>query len=587
MNIIGLNAFHADSSAVLIVDGRVVAAAEEERFTRIKHWAGIPVESIRTCLKTAGIDFREIDHWAINTDGRAHRIKKLRYLLSGMARPELIYSRIRNRAARGTVEQKLREAFGIDRQDFSLHAVEHHLSHLASSFYPSNFDLALTLSIDGFGDFSSAAWGIGNSTGIQVDGYVHFPHSLGIFYQALTQYLGFRSYGDEYKVMGLASYGNPIYLKQLEDVVSMERPPAYRLNLDYFRHHNHAISQDSDVGRPEEGRPEFSSLYSPLMETALGPARICGNNITQRHMDIAASVQALYEQCFFRMLGDLYDRHQIPNLTLAGGCAMNSVANGKILHRTRFKKVFVQPAAGDAGGALGAALELNRRLQGPLNSNPMPNAYLGPSFSSDEIKVLIEAQKSRIEAADCRTTSHDWESLIAKIVEALVSGKIVGWFQGRMEWGARALGNRSIIGDPRQKNMQSILNDKIKRRESFRPFAPSILREHVVHWFEIDDDVPYMQKVYKIQKHRQSEIPAVTHVDGSGRLQTVTAKQNPLYYRLISAFFKQTGVPLLLNTSFNENEPIVCNPQQALDCFLRTEMDVLAMENILITRGCG
>ena len=582
MKIIGLNAFHADASAVLTVDGRVVAAAEEERFTRIKHWAGIPIESIRSCLNIAGMDVRDIDHWAINSDGRAHRFHKLRYMLSGMARPHLIYSRIRHRASRGTIEHKLQEVFDIDKREFAIHAVEHHLSHLASGFYPSGFDRALVVSVDGFGDFSSAAWGIGSNAGINVDGFIQFPHSLGIFYQALTQFLGFRSYGDEYKVMGLASYGNPTYVNKLEEIVSMEYPPAYRLNLDYFRHHRHAISPDRG-----EGRPEFSSLYSPLMEAALGPARDSGEDITQRHMDIAASVQKLYEQCFFRMLDALYNQYQIPNLSLAGGCAMNSVANGKILRRSNFKKVFVQPAAGDAGGALGAALELNRRLTGTLDPNPMPDAYLGPSFSSDEIKALIDTQKSRLETSGCRVSCLDWDPLIVKIVEALVAGKVVGWFQGRMEWGARALGNRSIIGDPRREDMRRILNHKIKRREPFRPFAPSILREHATHWFEIDDDVPYMEKVYKIQKHRKSQIPAVTHIDGSGRLQTVTAKQNPLYYRLISAFFEQTGIPMLLNTSFNENEPIVCKPQEALDCFMRTEMDVLAMEDILITRNSG
>ena len=582
MKIIGLNAFHADASAVLTVDGKVVAAAEEERFTRIKHWAGLPLESIRACLEIAGVGARDIDHWAINTDNSAHRYQKLRYLLSGLARPGLILSRVQNRASRSDIERTLRQVFDIDKRDFSVKSVEHHLCHLASSYYPSRFDRALTLSIDGFGDFSSAAWGIGSDTGIQIKGFLQFPHSLGIFYQALTQYLGFRSYGDEYKVMGLSSYGNPKYLKQLEDVVSMDYPPSYRLNLAFFRHHNHSITSNW-----HNGCPEFASLYSPLMETLLGPARKSADDIKQRHIDIAASVQAIYEQCFFQMLSALYDQYKIPDLTLAGGCAMNSVANGKILQRTNFRRVYVQPAAGDAGGALGAALELNRRLKGTFDPDPMPDAYLGPSFSNGEIKALIDGQKSRIESAGCLIRSLDWDLLITKIVEALVSGKVVGWFQGRMEWGARALGNRSIVGDPRREDMRTILNEKIKRRESFRPFAPSILREHVSQWFEVDDDVPYMQKVYKIQKHRKSKIPAVTHVDGSGRLQTVTAKQNPLYYRLISAFFEQTGVPVLLNTSFNENEPIVCRPEEALDCFLRTEMDVLALENTLITRSSG
>ncbi|MGI9319008.1 MAG: carbamoyltransferase family protein [bacterium] len=579
MIIVGVNAFHGDASAALVANGKVVAAIEEERFTRIKHWAGIPIESVRHCLEIAGVNVREVDHWAINTDNTAHRFRKYGYMLHGLARPRLILSRIHNRSNRSHLGHDLARAFGIKSTDFKIHNVEHHLSHLASAYYPSGFNQALAVSIDGFGDFSSAAWGLGSDAGIKTEGFVHFPHSLGIFYQALTQYLGFHHYGDEYKVMGLASYGSPNFLDLLHRVVSVDDPPAYRLNLDYFRHHSHPI-----LSGWEQGRPVFESLYSVKLEGLLGPARQHREQITQRHKDIAASVQQMYEYCLFSMLGVLYKKYNVDKLTLAGGCAMNSVANGKIREHTGFKKIYIQPAAGDAGGALGAALELNRRLTGTVVADPMPNAYLGPAYSSGEIGDLFNQYNARIEDAGCRVESPGWEDLIVVIVEALIAGKVIGWFQGRMEWGARALGNRSIIADPRRRDMQSILNRKIKRRESFRPFAPSILREHVGQWFEVDDDVPYMQKVYRIKDSRKAQIPAVTHVDGSGRLQTVTQTQNPLYYQLIHAFFDQTGVPLLLNTSFNENEPIVCKPQEALDCFLRTQMDVLALGSALIIR---
>ncbi|MGB5707993.1 MAG: carbamoyltransferase C-terminal domain-containing protein [Arenicellales bacterium] len=579
MVVVGINAFHGDASAVIAVNGQIVAAVEEERFTRIKHWAGMPIESVRCCLEIAGLGAFEVNHWAVNNDNKAHRLRKLGYLLTGAARPNLILSRVRNRAKRSSVEQELARAFGGKTQQFKVHHIEHHLSHLASTFYPSGFSNALAVSIDGFGDFSSAAWGLGGDNGVEPGGYVHFPHSLGIFYQAVTQYLGFRDYGDEYKVMGLAPYGNPSYLDSMEQLVSVNSSSVYQLNLKYFRHHNQPLSFSW-----ERGRPVFDSLYSPLFEHLLGPSRLPDEPLEQRHRNIAASAQQLYENCLFSMLNGLYQKYKVKNLALAGGCAMNSVANGKISERTGFDRVFIQPAAGDAGGALGAALQLNRQLGGNIVRDPMPHAYLGPGFSSNSIMSLLNDNQTRIENAGCRARLLELDDLIAKIVDALVGGSVVGWFQGRMEWGARALGNRSILGDPRCIDMQQILNHKIKRRESFRPFAPSILREHVSQWFEVDDDVPYMQKVYKIQYHRRAQIPAVTHVDGSGRLQTVTLKQNPLYYKLIESFYQKTGVPLLLNTSFNENEPIVCTPQEALECFLRTRMDVLALGQVMLYR---
>jgi len=578
--ILGINAFHGDSSACLVRDGVLVNAAEEERFRRIKHWAGFPSQAIAWCLQDAGLTLADVDHVAVNQDSSANIGKKVAYTL--LRRPDLslVLDRIRNKRERDGIETHLARAFPGQTLRGKLHAVEHHVAHLSSAFHVSPFDEAVVVSVDGFGDFASAAWGLGRGTQIALDDRVYFPHSLGMFYQALTQYLGFPNYGDEYKVMGLAPYGEPNHLDAMRKIVRLHDDGGFALDLDYFRHAREKIEYEW-----EQGSPSVGTLYAPALERLLGPARAANEPLTQQHKDIARSVQAMYEEAFFHLLNTLHRRYPVPAVCVAGGCGMNSVANGKITVRTPFTQVYVQSAAGDAGGAIGAAMSVWHE-QGGARAQPMRHAYLGPGCDADEINALLDARATDLAAAGCvRRTVADELELCRLTAQAVADGKVVGWFQGRMEWGPRALGNRSIIGDPRRADMKDILNLKIKRRESFRPFAPSILRESVPEWFELDGDVPFMMQVYPIRSDRRAQIPAVTHVDGSGRLQTVEQSANPRYYALISAFRDLTGVPMVLNTSFNENEPVVCRPAEALDCFLRTQMDVLVLGDEFIERA--
>ncbi len=415
---------------------------------------------------------------------------------------------------------------------------------------------------------------------IELEDKVYFPHSLGIFYQALTQYLGFPNYGDEYKVMGLAPYGRPMQMEAMRQIVQLQRNGAFTLNLKFFRHHKEKIEYEW-----ENGEPRVGILFSEALADLLGPPRTKDQEITQRHLDIAHSLQTMYEEALFHLLTRLHERHALDALALAGGCAMNSVANGKIYRKTPFRTVYVQSAAGDAGGAIGAAFVVATERERTRQPFVMDHAYWGPEFSNSDVVTLCEKEKDALTQERCMVRRIDEEAQFVKeIAQAIAQGLIVGWFQGRMEWGPRALGNRSILADPRRADMKEILNLKIKRRESFRPFAPSILREHVADWFETDDDVPFMMQVYQIRDERRATIPAVTHVDGSGRLQTVQQHTNPRYYRLIEAFRRLTGVPMLLNTSFNENEPVVCKPEEALACFLRTKMDVLVLGDFVISR---
>ena len=580
MIILGINAYHGDSSACLIRDGRLVAAAEEERFRRIKHWAGFPSESIRYCLAEAGVDLAAVEQAAINSDPGANFWRKAWFAVTHRPDPRLVLNRLANRRRRHSVEDLLHQEFPQSNFVGRVHRIEHHLAHLASAFLVAPFDEALAVSVDGFGDFASAAWGIGRGTQINIEGKVYFPHSLGIFYQGMTQYLGFPHYGDEYKVMGLAPYGEPRYLDQMRRIVNLQNNGTFRLDLSYFRHHSEKVEYTWDNGSPVVGR-----LYTQALEDLLGPARTGDEPLAQKHKDLARSVQAMYEEAFFHLLNSLHARHGIDSLALAGGCAMNSVANGKIYRQTPIRRVYIQSAAGDAGGAIGAAMALwNQRQAGPRGP-VMNHAYWGPQYSDDQIGAILDAGKEAISNRGCRISRiADEGELCRAAATAVAAGKVVGWFQGRMEWGPRALGNRSILGDPRRADMKDILNLKIKRRESFRPFAPSILREAVPAWFETDDDVPFMMEVFQIRQEKRAQVPAVTHVDGSGRLQTVHRDTNPRYYRLIEAFAEQTGVPMVLNTSFNENEPVVCRPEEALDCFLRTRMDMLVLGNWMIVR---
>ena len=577
--ILGINAFHADASACLIRKGRLVAAVEEERFRRIKHWAGFPSEAIAYCLREAGVSLADVDHVAINQDSHANRLKKIAYVLGQRPDLELVLGRLRNRRARASVADLLAQAFPQCPVRAQFHAVEHHLAHLASAFDVSPFEEAVAVSVDGFGDFASTAWGVGRSSALEIEGRIHFPHSLGLFYQALTQHLGFPHYGDEYKVMGLAPYGQPRQLEQMRRIVQLKPDGTFELDLAYFRHHREKATYEW-----ESGSPVFTDLFSGALEDLLGPRRRHDEPLEERHRDIARSVQAMYEEALFHLIVPLQARSGLTDLALAGGCAANSVANGKVRRMTPFRRVYVQPAAGDAGGALGAALSVRRRLGG-ARAFVMDHAFWGPSFSDEELGSVLAARAGELTAGGCRVRqAADDAALCTETAAAIADGQVVGWFQGRMEWGPRALGARSIVCDPRRSDMKQILNAKIKRRESFRPFAPSVLDRAVSAWFEDDDDVPFMTQVFQIREEKRALIPAVTHVDGSGRLQTVHSAANPRYYALIEAFEAITGVPMVLNTSFNENEPVVCRPEEALDCFLRTRMDRLVLGDRIVER---
>ena len=581
--VLGINAYHPDAAACVVRDGTLVAAAEEERFRRIKHFAGFPSNAIAFCLREARASLDDLDIVAINTDPRARLLRKAAYVLGQRPRVDGLRDRVRHMSKRGSVTTALQEMFLGSRFRGRLCRVEHQLAHLMSGLATAGREDAVAVSIDGSGDFASAAWGVGRAGHIAIDGDVLFPHSLGIFYQALTQYLGFSNYGDEYKVMGLAAFGAPRFLREMKQIVRREDDGRFSLDLAFFCHHRLAGGAVRD-----DGRPGIDTLYSRDLEQLLGPARGLGDQLTDRHRDIACSVQAMYETALFHLLCRLSDKYRLRRLAMAGGCALNAVANGKITSRTGFTRLHIPPSPGDAGGAIGAALVAMQRFGGAMASPqaPVNHAYLGPSFLRADIDRVLTQKARELSRCGCRRSwIDDQAALTACVAHVIAEGAIVGWCQGRMEYGARALGNRSILCDPRRSDARGRLNAKIKFRERFRPFAPSVLAEHASDWFVGSTDVPFMSEVVRVRKERRNQIPAVTHVDGSARLHTVERVINPRFWCLIEAFRRRTGVPMLLNTSFNENEPIVCRPSEALDCFLRTDMDMLVMGNAVVWRG--
>lgn len=574
MYILGLNAFHGDSSACILKDGVVVVALEEERIRRIKHWAGFPIEAIKYCLNDAGITIKDIDYISISRDPSANVVKKIKHTLKNKVSLSSIFDRYSNSKKVKSVKALLADEFGLSETDIKaeIHNIEHHRSHLGSSFFASPFEKAALLSIDGFGDFTSTMTAIGNGNQIEILDAVNFPHSVGIFYTSFTQYLGFPKYGDEYKVMGLAPYGNPLYVEKLKDVVTLTKDGLFKLNLKYFKHHKDGVKMSW-----EGGEPDIESIYSEYMIEMFGPARKREDELTQYHKDLAASVQRYTEELIFHILLNLHKRTGLDNLCIAGGVAQNSVANGKILKNTPFKNIYIPPAGHDAGTSIGSALFLFNHILKQKRVAPTYSGAMGSKFSDEQIESYLNSQNISYK-------KYSDSDLYDKVTDCIINGGVVGWFQGRAEFGPRALGHRSIIADPRRADAKEILNLKIKRRESFRPFAPSILKEFVPDFFEDADNVPFMEKVYLIKESMRNKIPAVTHVDGTGRLQTVDKQVEPRYHGLISAFYEKTQVPILLNTSFNENEPIVNSPANALDCFLRTKMDMLVLENYIVSR---
>lgn len=575
MIILGINAYHADSSAAIIVDGKLIAATEEERFTRVKHWAGFPAQAIKFCLNEAGVTLDEIDHISIGRDPKAKFIKKLLFLLKNPSGGfSTVLSRVQNTKKVASLEEEFSKFFNADAAKIrkKICQVEHHRSHLASAFFASPFEEAALLSIDGSGDFTTTMIGIGRGNKIEVLDSIDFPVSIGTFYTAFTQLLGFPHYGDEYKVMGLAPYGEPKYVDQLKDVIRFTDNGLFTWNDKYFK-----SAKDVVVTYGEDHIPYMSPLFTTYMENKFGKARGKNEELTQYHKDLAASVQRFTEQLIFHIANHLQKRTGLKNLCIAGGVAQNSVANGKIINSTSFENLYIPSAGHDAGIAMGSALYVYNQMLGLPRAEPVFSAYTGSRFNNEEIETYLKSRN----IAYLRYNDAD---LYEKVANRLIDSGVVGWFQGRAEFGPRALGGRSILADPRRKDAKDLLNAKIKRRESFRPFAPSILKEYVTEYFELSDNVPFMEKVFPIKKEKHQDIPAVTHVDGTGRLQSVDKTVSPRYYNLIDAFRKKTGVPILLNTSFNENEPIVNSPAEALDCFLRTKMDMLVLENIVIER---
>jgi carbamoyltransferase len=577
MYILGINAYHADSSAAVFKDGTMIAATEEERFRRVKHWAGFPSQAIEFCLREAGISLEQVDHIAIGRDPYAKMQKKLWYLVKNPGGGwNAVLDRLKNARKVSSLED---EFLNLDKKadknsiKNKIHQVEHHRSHMASAFFASPFEEAAILSIDGSGDFTTTMIGTGKGNQILVTDSVDFPHSAGIFYTALTQLLGFPHYGDEYKVMGLAPYGEPKYVDKLRQVLVFEDDGLFSLNLKYFRSAKSGI-----VSYGEDHIPKVAPLFSAQMEELFGAARKKGEELSQYHRDMASSVQRITEELIFHILTHLHKNTGLDQVCIAGGVAQNSVANGKVTRNTPFKKVYIPSAGHDAGISMGAALYVYNHVLEQPRAAAVWSAYTGSRFTNEEIEKYLQSRQIAY-------TRYADDILFEKVADQLVNAGVVGWFNGRAEFGPRALGGRSILADPRRNDAKDLLNAKIKRRESFRPFAPSILKEYVSEYFEVVDEVPFMEKVFPIKPEKRSAIPAVTHADGTGRLQTVDKNVTPRYYQLIEAFRKKTGVPILLNTSFNENEPIVNSPQDALECFLRTNMDMLVLENCVITRN--
>ncbi len=569
---LGISYNHPDSAVALCVDGEIVAAAEEERFNRIKHSAEFPNLAIKNILDFVGIQPDEIDQICINSNPTFY--SNLNRLFRDSFKNNL--SKLINKSKDIKLKDHLKK---LDLHEKPIRSFEHHLCHLASAVYESGFVEATAVSIDALGDGVSASMAkFDSNKKLKIDERIFFPNSLGYFYETMTHYLGFPYWGDEYKVMGLSAYGEPKYIDLL-------RKFFFELKINNFdlKINSKLINQNKNFSFIYGNNVKVNSLVNAELEKLLGKARNKEENLTQFHKDVAASTQKVFEEEANKLLFSAFDKTKCPKLALAGGCAMNSLWNGKITDQTPFDQIFIPAAAGDAGGACGAAYLGNFELKSfDSKKTRNINASLGIGYSNEFIKKTIDNVNFKDDIKISYFENDDEQ--VDFLTDQIINGKVLGWFSGRMEWGPRALGNRSIIADPRRTDMQKLLNLKIKKRESFRPFAPSILREKVLEWFEKSDDVPFMMQVFKIREDKRKIIPSVCHADNTGRLQTVTEDQNKRYYKLINSFDNKTGVPILLNTSFNEQEPIVCSPEEAIDTFVRTKMDILSLENYVLER---
>jgi carbamoyltransferase len=565
--ILGINTFHAGSSAALVIDGQPVVALAEERLNRVKYYAGFPRLAIRRCLEIAGLDFSDLDAVAVGRDSSANLHKKLEFAIKNPTKL-LNLARIRSKSKTfDDLKTLIASECGIEKEKlgFQTYNVEHHLAHTSSAYFASEWEHSAGITIDGSGDFVSCLLSECEGTEIRPLKKIFVPHSLGTLYTAVCQFIGYGKYGDEGKVMGLAPLGEDTYHDFFE---KMLRPTAdgFELNPDYFL--PFGANQGMEIN--DEGEMIVHRLYSDLFIKELGEPRVRHSEITKRDMDIAFGLQRVFEKYYMHLLHALHKKVPTERISMAGGCALNSVANGKLLLETPFRETCIQPAAGDDGLALGAALYVSNSILKEGRRWVMKNSYLGDEYSDSFIR-------SELEKYNLVFQQLNREELLEKTSEEIKNGNVVGWFQGRMEWGPRALGNRSILAHPGFPNMKDILNARIKHREAFRPFAPSVLQERQSEIFEQDHPSPFMLHVYKIRPEWRERLSAVNHVDDTGRLQTVARDENPLYYDLIKKFESKTGIPVILNTSFNENEPIVCRPSEAIECFMRTKMDTLVI----------
>lgn len=565
--ILGINTFHAGSSAAVVIDGEPVVALAEERLNRVKYYAGFPKLSIAKCLEIAGLKFSDIDAVAVGRDSSANLHKKLEFALKNPAKL-LNLARIRSKSKTfDDLKTLIAAECEVDsaKLNFKQYNIEHHLAHTASAYLASEWEKCAAITVDGSGDFVSCMLSECEGDEIRPLQRVFVPHSLGTLYTAVCQFIGYPKYGDEGKVMGLAPLGSDTYHDFFEKML-FHTKKGFELNPDYFL--PFGANQGMEIA--ENGEMVVHRLYSDLFIRELGEPRAAYTEITRRDMDVAFGLQRIFEKYYMYLLNLLHERVPTEKISMAGGCALNSVANGKLLLETPFRETCIQPAAGDDGLALGAALYVSNCLFKEGKRWVMKNAYLGNEFSDEFIKTELERYRIPYEKLNR-------EQLLETTAEEIKNGNVVGWFQGKMEWGPRALGNRSILAHPGFPNMKDILNARIKHREWFRPFAPSVLQERQSEIFEQDHPSPFMLHVYKIRPEWRERLSAVNHVDDTGRLQTVARDENPLYYDLIKTFERKTGIPVVLNTSFNENEPIVCQPFEAIECYLRTKMDVLVI----------
>ncbi|MBX9788282.1 MAG: carbamoyltransferase [Pirellulales bacterium] len=575
--ILGINAFHAGASAAIVVDGQPIAAIAEERLNRVKYFAGFPNLAIRRCLDMAGLKYSDIDHVALGREPSANRMKKVEYVLKN---PSKLLNLLKIRSSRQQLDDTqtlMAQGADVDPKQlkFQQWNVEHHLAHTASAYFMSPWEKAAGFSIDGSGDFVTCMLSECVGAQISVKQRIYVPHSLGSLYTMVCEFIGYGKYGDEGKVMGLAPLGTDTYHDRFEEMVHV-RPDGYELNPKYFM----PFGSNQGMSIDEKGQMVIGRHYTDWMVELFGPPRDEKSPLTKREEDLAFGLQRMFEKVYMHVLKLLHAQVPCERIAMAGGCVLNSVANGKLFDETPFRETVIQPAAGDDGLALGAALYVSNAQLNEGRRWTMVDAYLGPEFSEEQIKASLDS-------AGVRYRRYERQPLLEATIDEVVAGNVIGWFQGRMEWGPRALGNRSIVVHPGLPNMKDVLNARIKRREAFRPFAPSVLRERQADLFEHTHPSPFMLHVYKIKPEWRERLVAVTHVDGTGRLQSVSREENPLYYDLIREFDKRTGIPVLLNTSFNENEPIVCTPAEAIDCFLRTKMDALVIGPFVCKKSAG